>query len=514
MAEAVQEEVDLYLRKSKKVRAEDPRDLLSVQTQEELGRAWADKHGKRVRKVWVDNLSAWSDVKRPEFDRAVSDVLAGEVPILWCAFLDRFTRKGADEIVPILGKARVIFDYEGLDSSIERDRRWIIDRAEQAREFSQRLSFNLRSTKATQRKAGKWLGKVPYGFDLDGPDTRKLVNSADTWRYVLHVFESLALGVPARMLVRALNSGPRPIPSPGGGEWQASTISKMVWHPVYEGWQVMVAQGATTGEDAVFRHPETGERVSVLAPGAEPVPPDIVRKARAAMRGHMRYETQPSSQKYHLLTDLARCAGCRGAASGGRSHVCARHAAGKSCPAPVSVKRTTLEQYVTLAWFSRVNSGDAEDELLWIAADRYAGLQDPAGAEALAEALAAEKVARARVQRIAEHQAAGMYDPPFDVHLPRLQAEARAALQMATEQVAACSSNRLDIGWLLDHEQTEEAWEAADLPLRRDLLRLAIRRVVVAKGVRGQNGLSPDRVEIHWLDQPDPWIAAPGQLAA
>ncbi|MEV0536050.1 recombinase family protein [Kitasatospora sp. NPDC050463] len=177
------EEVDLYLRKSKKIRTEDPRDLLSVQTQEELGRAWAAKNGKRVREVWVDNLSAWSDVTRPEFDKAVSAVLAGEVPILWCAFLDRFTRKGADEIVPILGTARVIFDYEGLDSSIERDRRWIIDRAEQAREFSQRLSFNLTATKATQRNAGKWLGRLPYGFELDGPDTRKLKNSADTWRY-------------------------------------------------------------------------------------------------------------------------------------------------------------------------------------------------------------------------------------------------------------------------------------------------------------------------------------------
>ncbi|MCG6498225.1 hypothetical protein [Kitasatospora sp. A2-31] len=59
-----------------------------MQTQEEPGRAWAATNGKRVREVWVDNLSAWSDVKRPEFDKAVSAVLAGHVPILWCAFLD------------------------------------------------------------------------------------------------------------------------------------------------------------------------------------------------------------------------------------------------------------------------------------------------------------------------------------------------------------------------------------------------------------------------------------------
>ncbi|MEU9997536.1 hypothetical protein [Streptomyces sp. NPDC050848] len=92
----------------------------------------------------MDNLSAWSDIERPEFDKALAAVLAGEVPALWCAYLDRFTRKGIDDIGPILGKARVVFDFDGLDSSVERDRRWIIDRAEQAREYSMRLSYTSR----------------------------------------------------------------------------------------------------------------------------------------------------------------------------------------------------------------------------------------------------------------------------------------------------------------------------------------------------------------------------------
>ncbi|HJD85315.1 recombinase family protein [Kitasatospora aureofaciens] len=95
--------------------------VLSIQAQEDSGRAWAAREGYLVRKVWIDNLSAWSDVERPEFDKALAAVLEGEVPALWCAYLDRFTRKGIDDIGPILGKARVIFDYDGLDSSNERD---------------------------------------------------------------------------------------------------------------------------------------------------------------------------------------------------------------------------------------------------------------------------------------------------------------------------------------------------------------------------------------------------------
>ncbi|MGW2113009.1 hypothetical protein [Streptomyces sp. NPDC001948] len=55
----------------------------------------------------MDNPSAWSDIERPEFDKALAAVLAGEVPALWYAYLDRFTRKGIDDIRPILGKARV-----------------------------------------------------------------------------------------------------------------------------------------------------------------------------------------------------------------------------------------------------------------------------------------------------------------------------------------------------------------------------------------------------------------------
>ncbi|MFH8619613.1 hypothetical protein ACH4E8_31695 [Streptomyces sp. NPDC017979] len=91
--------------------------------------------------MWKESLSAWSDVKRPKCDAAMAAVLAGEVPCLWVFAQDRFSRKGAEAVVPILGKARVIFAYERLDSMGERDRRWIIDRAENAREYSQRLSY-------------------------------------------------------------------------------------------------------------------------------------------------------------------------------------------------------------------------------------------------------------------------------------------------------------------------------------------------------------------------------------
>ncbi|MFF3751038.1 recombinase family protein [Streptomyces sp. NPDC002018] len=158
-------EADLSLRKSKVVR--EGERALSIRAQEERGRAWAEENSYRVRKVWKENLSAWSDVQRPKYDVAMDAVLNGEVPALWCYALDRFSRKGAEAVVPILGKAHVIFDYERLDSMDERDRRWIIDRAENAREYSQRLSHNVRSTKNRQRNEGRWLARAPFGLVAD-----------------------------------------------------------------------------------------------------------------------------------------------------------------------------------------------------------------------------------------------------------------------------------------------------------------------------------------------------------
>ncbi|MDH6125801.1 hypothetical protein [Kitasatospora sp. GP82] len=91
----------------------------------------------------------------------------------------------------------MIFDYEGLDSDIERDRRWIIQRAEDAREYSQRLSYNVRATKARQRERGEWSQAAPYGLRTNRK-TRKLSPDPKTWRFIAFMFRAVALGVSLR----------------------------------------------------------------------------------------------------------------------------------------------------------------------------------------------------------------------------------------------------------------------------------------------------------------------------
>ncbi|MGW0628820.1 recombinase family protein [Streptomyces sp. NPDC002758] len=282
--------VDLLVRKSKVVR--EGEHALSLRAQEERGRRWAEENGYSVRKVWKENLSAYSDIERPKYDAAMSAVLSGEVPALWCYALDRFSRKGIEAITPILGKARIIFDYEQLDSSNERDRRWIIQRAEDAREYSQRLSYNVRTTKSRQRNEGRWLARAPFGLVADGrtrrlsPDTaRRKGCDYSPWDLVQRVFREISEGTSARSLARTLNADG--IPSATGRTWRADAIRAIVIHPVYEGW-LTVSPGGKSHKSPVHYLTENGERVRCVDDSVLPgmIPTELASRARRVLSGH------------------------------------------------------------------------------------------------------------------------------------------------------------------------------------------------------------------------------------
>ncbi|MFF1790673.1 hypothetical protein ACFVX9_29935 [Kitasatospora sp. NPDC058243] len=307
------------------------------------------------------------------------------------------------------------------------------------------------------------------------------------------------------MLCRAFNSGPNPVLSLLGGEWGVSMISYVIHNPVYEGWQT-IKHPSDPRTPIPYRN-ENGERIRVWADEAEPIPSELAARARQMLTaGNFPNREVVDNRKQHLLTDTTRCAGCRGAASAdGRNHLCNRHKAGQTCPAPVSASRNLLEDWVVEAWFSRLNGADIDDPLLVIAAERWTGYQQPENAAKLADAVAALAAAEGVVRRLAKQQTDGFFDPPFDAHLPKLQAEARAALLTAKEKVAAATPKQLDVTWLLEDASIRKAWNDADHELRRELIRLLVRRVVVAKGHRGVEFDGDSRIEIHWLDEPDPW---------
>ncbi|MFF5537870.1 recombinase family protein [Streptomyces cinerochromogenes] len=489
------EEIDLYLRKSAIVR--EGVEALTFQTQEERGREWAKQHGYHVRKVWRDNLSAWTDTKRPDFERALAALRRKEVPALWCYAVDRFSRNGASTVAKLLEDgARLIFYYERLDSAEPRDHERIITDAMRAKASSDLLSRRVRDTKETQRRKGIWLGAAPYGLRKD--KSGKLRHDKD-WCIVLRILTEAADGVSPRKIGRRLSDDRTP--SPKGGDWNASTVRRIIYNPVYEGLQVVALSRDYTWP--VAYRDDQGNTVGVFAEGVEPAPAALVARARRVHSGHQRGALGPRIGKAsHLLTDLLRCAGCGSKMpTSGRSYVCNGHAMGKPCPAPASAMRERIEEYVYREWLVAVTSAgvDDGDPLMIAVAERWAALTAPEETEAAQDALAAVKAAEAAVERLANDRAKGLYDGAMGKHFPRLVAEAEQRLREAQERADALSGHHVDLTMFDDEELLYQAWEAADLPMRRDLLRVAIDKITVTQAARRGAPFDGDaRCTIEW----------------
>jgi site-specific DNA recombinase len=497
-------EVDLLVRKSQVVH--EGERALSLRAQEDRGRRWAAEEGYRVRKVWKENLSAYSDVQRPKYDAAMAALEIGEVPALWCYALDRFSRKGAGAVLPILDAGRrIVFDYEQLDSSRERDRRWIIQRAEDAREYSQRLSYNVRSTKERQRREGRWLGRAPFGLVAD-KETRRLSpdmaprkgSDLSPWAIVLRIFAEIAGGKSARSLARTFNAGG--IGSASGRTWRADTIHAIIAHPAYEGW-LTVSPGKA---GPVPYLDEQGQRVRCVerATVRRMVPAELAARARRVLSGHQIIDSTPRPGRAKaLLASRLRCASCGSSmVANGNSYKCQSYSSGSACAAQASVLRTTIEAWAVDRWLARLSSAEPDDDLLAVVAERWAALTRPVETADVREATAALRAAEAVLSRFHEDDRAGFYAGRSARYRLPAKREAEERVTAAEERVAALSPRSVDVSFLLNGDGAG-AWEAADETLRRDLFGLAVDTITVSKAAKqGMRFDGDSRCEIHWAE--------------
>ncbi len=512
--------IDLYARKSKKLREDDHRREQSTDAQTEQGHRWGHRNGYAVRKVWKDIASAFKAVKRSDFDRALSALAKAEVPALWSYAIDRFSRKGAEDLLKVIGKARVIFEMDGLDSNESRDRRWIINRAEEAREYSEILSRRVCDTKEEQRDKGLWVaGRAPWGFKVtrdrflywdDEPFFCDAVTRTEWSRAALvrEIFRRVAEdGASTRDIVRWLDGAG--VLGPGGKGWRYAYVARMLRHPAYLGWQVIQIKAAPT----VYRN-EQGQRVRLLSKDGTSVAlvtEERQRKALATMKGLTATRPIPTgtykrdTRPRHLLTGLARCSGCSGSAPfQGRSYHCAAVMGGRTCTARAAVRAPRLEEYVFARWLDRLTAADNDDPILHAVSERWAAQVKPeesqeeqaARTTLRAAEVALEDLLKARYERKEFEGAAARYFAP-------MLADANAAVEAAREKLSRyLTAGPLPLPFLsLDREDLEAAWEAADLPLKRDLLKLAIDRVAIAKAPRQGAPFDGDaRVTIVWAE--------------
>ncbi|WP_422127321.1 recombinase family protein [Streptomyces misionensis] len=533
--------IDLFCRKSRG-RASKGRREISISAQETRGRLAAEQLGLKVRHVWreVGSASRFSTRKsRTDQDAALAALERGETGALWLFRMDRWDRRGAGSILRIIepedGRPRrLLFDNGdpdnpgiGLDSSNPRDRKELIRRAEEAREETEVLSERVRTTKTHQRANGEWVNRqAPYGLkvvliekqDEDGDVIveRKLAiddapagdpsnpekTKGEVAFDVTYTFP-VKKGLSDRRSAMHLNE--MKIPSPSGGTWAYATVRDMINNPVYAGWQIGGRQEGKTRR-LLYRDAD-GNKVSVMH-GPALLTDEQQREAQDARKGPAGSGVEKDGRPHnsvatHLLSDLLRCAGCGSSMPfSGTQYACWRIKSGKPCPAPAIAAKKSLEEFVHFRWWARLTNADPDDDLVVAVADRWAARVQPQATADSKAAMEALGVAERRLARVWADRRAGHYDGPSEQFFAADLKEANEAVDRIRKQLEAYIARRgVDVSFLMDPESCTGAWEAADVGLRRALLRLAIDKITVCKApYNGARFKGFERTRFTWVD--------------
>lgn len=513
--------VDLYLRLSIDREGKD-----SIERQEHDLRAWAAREGLTVRRVWTDaGKSGYiRGVRRPGFDSALEALTAGEVGTLAVWKLDRLSRQGAGQVGTALDEidaagGRLFFLKDSLDSTVPGHRMVIVVVSEQARAESANTSLRVSAKKDMQRLEGKWLGGPrPWGYELD--DDRHLRPHPTEAPLVRELCDRVLSGETLADIARDWNR--RGVPTRKGGEvWRTSTMSLAIRSPVLAGLQPETLTRGNKGYHeprvtAPFRHPDTGETVSLMAEGFAPIVSEgerqrLLEELASRYTRWGRGQGVPRRLPESLLGGgMVRCATCgRSASSFGNAYRCRKRFVDRDpCEGPLNVAIRTLDRYVKREWAYGLATFDPDSPILAAVADRWLAKNDPAPIREREELTAQLADLRARMASADDdYYVRGTLDGERHARITSAIAERIASTQA---RIAELPKPEADLGALLDPELSLPAIEGADVLEARALLRLAIKRVVVKPAPYHGARFDPkERMKLIWVGEPDPYENAP-----
>lgn len=508
-------DLDIYARKS--VARKGQRDTeLSVGQQIEDGIRWAKWNGYTPRHVWVDHgISGSKDVKRPAYDAGLNALETGEIKCLWSYKLDRFSRRGALAVLTIMERLegrRIFFGADNLDTSEPKDRRMIMWRAEDAKEFSDQLSDRVADSWRYSKDQGYWLApRVPYGLKKTknrklAPDTSPAIpgetggpTKADVIRRII---SEIAEGATAPVVAEVLNA--EGIPCPSGGMWSPQHMYRVVKNPAYIGLQP--SSKWFDREDPIHRNAE-GRRIGVgkaLVSEAEQMRARKVVKGRTKLMGEKSTPARRGirSLPKHLLSGLLHCAGCgRKMVRRGSSYNCPhKTSGGRPCDAPASVMAKYAHDFVFSAFVSRLTASEPDDALILAVATRWLAANRPDAVSERKEFAEAVENAKAELSDLLDARyKRGEFSGPAAEYFPGLLAEAEDKVRLAEKALSAVPEPTADVSFLFEAEQILEAWQAATEEQRRGLLALALDGICVRRKFgAGRTKVTAERFHYAW----------------
>ncbi len=263
------------------------------------GRGWTcyKEYMEEGRSAHTDDVR-----KRPVFQEAIGDGLAGKYDVLVVHKIDRFSRKLRItlEYFEKLGKAGIGFVsiQNQIDYSTPSGKFMLVMQGGLAELYSDNLREEVTKGLDERKKQGLYNGLLPFGL-VKGPDGIP-VPDPDTFPGLLLAFELSAKGKSDRDVAHALNSeGYRTVGSRGGQPFKNSSFRWILPNRFYLGFLPDGKGGWTDGKHEAFIEPELWDRVQVA-------------------RSRNRTSTQsscPSRGQVNSFTGLPRCFYC-----GGRIH--------------------------------------------------------------------------------------------------------------------------------------------------------------------------------------------------
>jgi site-specific DNA recombinase len=255
--------------------------------------------GWRVVDTYTDNdVSAYSGMRRPEYERLLSDVTSGRIDGVVTWHLDRLNRSPVEleRLIPLLERHGVQVQTVTagvLDIGTPSGRAVARTLGAWVRFESEHRSERLRAKMLERAKLGKATGgrNRPYGYAAD----KVTVIPAEA-KIVRELMRRCLAGTSTGRLCRELTA--RGVPPPGTSPWRSSTLARILQSPRIAGWR-----------QSPHRHQSRGTQRGFLVRAQWPaiVSRRDVERAIALLSDDT---LRPGSSSRWLLSKIAICGVC------------------------------------------------------------------------------------------------------------------------------------------------------------------------------------------------------------
>lgn len=211
--------VAVYVRLSREDREKVGAESESVINQQIMLLSYCQQQNWDVYKVYIDEDYSGSDRERPAFCEMLKAAEQKKFDIILTKTLSRFARdmelveKYVNYLLPTWGVRFIsLVDNADSENKANRKARQIGSLVDQW--YLEDVSANIKSTLASKRKAGLWVGAfAPFGYVKDPENKNHLVIDEEAAAIVRYIFQSYLDGYGITTLARKLNQEGIPNPA-------------------------------------------------------------------------------------------------------------------------------------------------------------------------------------------------------------------------------------------------------------------------------------------------------------